>query len=123
MQVFRIWIALGAVIGALAVGMAAYAAHAPIDPARARSLASAVQMQGWHALALVAVGLFGLTLAPGSGLLVHAAAALLTVGVLLFCGAVYAPLFGGPALGMVAPTGGTLLMIGWLVFAVAALRG
>jgi uncharacterized membrane protein YgdD (TMEM256/DUF423 family) len=122
MQLFRLWVALGAVVGAGAVGMAAYAAHAAVDPARARALASAVQMQGWHALALVAVGLFGLTL-PDGGALLHAAGALLITGLLLFCGAVYVPLFGGPGLGMVAPFGGSMLILAWLVFAVAAVRG
>jgi uncharacterized membrane protein YgdD (TMEM256/DUF423 family) len=121
MQVFRVWMAVGALVGAGAVGMAAYAAHAAVDPVRARALASAVQMQGWHALALVAVGLFGLSLPDGGGL-VHAAGALFLAGLVLFCGAVYVPLFGGPGLGMVAPVGGSLLILGWLVFAVGALR-
>ena len=119
MQLFRVWLALGAVLGGLAVAAAAYAAHANVDPARARALASAVQMQGWHALALVAVGLVGLAL-PGGGWLLQVAGALFLVGVLLFCGAVYVPLFGGPSLGMTAPVGGTMLIAGWLVFAVAA---
>lgn len=120
MHVFRLWLALGAVIGGLAVAAAAYAAHAPIDPARARALGSAVQMQGWHALALVGIGLLGLTM--GGGALLQAAGVLFLVGILLFCGAVYIPLFGGPSLGMTAPVGGTMLIIGWFVFAVAALR-
>ena len=119
MQLFRVWLALGAVLGGLAVAAAAYAAHANVDPARARALASAVQMQGWHALALVAVGLVGLAL-PGSGWLLQVAGALFLGGVLLFCGAVYVPLFGGPSLGMTAPVGGTMLIAGWLAFAVAA---
>ncbi len=121
MQVFRLWLAAGALLGALAVAAAAYAAHAPVDPTRARALASAVQMQGWHALALVAVGLFGLML-PGGGTVLHAAGALFLLGVLLFCGAVYVPLFGGPSLGMTAPVGGTMLILGWLALALAALR-
>ena len=120
MQVFRVWLALGAVLGGLAVAGAAYAAHAAVDPARARALASAVQMGGWHALALVAVGLFGLALPGGGGWLLHLAGALFLVGVLLFCGAVYLPLFGGPSLGMTAPVGGSMLIAGWLALAVAA---
>ena len=122
MQAFRLWLALGAIMGALAVAAAAYAAHAPVDPARARALASAVQMQGWHALALVAVGLLGLTLTPGGSVLLHGAGALFLLGMLLFCGAVYIPLFGGPSLGMTAPVGGTMLIAGWVVLAAAALR-
>ena len=119
MQVYRIWLALGALMGALAVAAAAYAAHAPVDPARAKALASAVQMQGWHALALVAVGLLG----TAGGWPGHLAGALFLAGTALFCGAVYIPLFGGPSLGMTAPVGGTMLIIGWLALAVGALRG
>ena len=42
---------------------------------------------------------------------------------LLFCGAIYAKylLFFGQAVA-VAPTGGTLLMIGWLLLAISQLR-
>ena len=119
MQVFRIWVAAGAVLGGLAVAAAAYAAHAAIDPARARSLASAVQMQGWHALALLACGLW----AQWGGWPVHLAAALFLAGTLLFCGAIWSPLFGGPAIGGVAPIGGTLLMAGWLALAASAFTG
>ena len=118
MQVFRIWVAVGAVLGGLAVAGAAYAAHASIDPARARSLASAVQMQGWHALALVACGIW----VQWGGWPVHVAACLFLVGTLLFCGAIWAPLLGGPGIGGVAPFGGTLLMAGWLALALSAFR-
>ena len=54
----RIWIALGALSGLLAVGLSAWAAHAPFAaaPERARLLSQALTMQGWHALALLAVG-------------------------------------------------------------------
>lgn len=118
MPLFRLWIALGAINGASAVGFAAYAAHAAIEPARARALASAVQMQGWHALALVACGLWAAT----AGWPAHLAATLFLVGILLFCGAVYVPLFGGPGLGMVAPVGGTLLIAAWVVLAFSAFK-
>ena len=113
----RVWIVTGGVVGALAVAAAAYSAHAPIDPARARAVASAVQMQGWHALALLACGLLG----TAGGWPVTAAGALFLVGVLLFCGAVWVPLLGGPSLGMVAPVGGTMLIGGWLMLALSAL--
>ena len=118
MTPYRLWLALGALTGGLAVAAAAYAAHAPIDPARTRALASAVQMQGWHALALVACGLLG----AAGGWPVHVAGTLFIVGMLLFCGAVYVPLFGGPGLGMVAPVGGTMLIAGWAALLLAALR-
>ena len=118
MQVYRGWLALGAVVGALAVAGAAFAAHAAIEPGRLRAVNSAVQMQGWHALALVACGLLG----AYGGWPVHLAGALFVAGLALFCGAVWIPQFGGPALGMAAPVGGTMLIIGWLALAFAALR-
>lgn len=114
----RLWIALGALNGAMAVAAAAYVAHAATDPARARALASAVQMQGWHALALLVCGLWG----AAGGWPVHVAGTLFTLGMLLFCGAVWVPQFGGPGLGMVAPVGGTMLIAGWLVLFGAAVR-
>lgn len=111
----RVWIVIGGVMGALAVAAAAYSAHAPIEPARLRAVSSAVQMQGWHALALVACGLVG------SGWPVHVAGTLFLLGTLLFAGAVWVPQFGGPPLGITAPVGGTMLMAGWLALAVAGL--
>ena len=117
MIVYRTWVALGAVMGALAVAAAAYAAHAPIDEGRMRAVASGVQMQGWHAIALIACGLLG----AAGGWPVHVAGTLFLVGTALFAGAVWSPVFGGPPLGMTAPVGGTMLILGWLALAVAGL--
>jgi len=54
----RLFVAIGALAGLGAVGMSAYAAHAAIDPAGTVALASAVQIQGWHASALLFAGLW-----------------------------------------------------------------
>ena len=116
MQAYRGWVAFGALIGLLAVIAAAGAAHG--DPAGARARASGAQMLGWHALAIVACGLWG---AQG-GWMTHLAALLFSAGLLLFCGAVYSPIFGGPSLGMTAPVGGGLLMLGWVALGISALR-
>ena len=113
----RTWLVAGSLLGATAVAAAAYAAHAPIDPARQRAVASAIQMQGWHALALLACGLLG----TQGGWAVQAAGTLFLLGTILFAGAVWVPQFGGPTLGMTAPTGGIMLILGWLALAVAAL--
>lgn len=113
------WIAVGALAGLLAVlAAAAAAAHLPGDAAQSRAMASAVQMQGWHALALVLCGVWG---ARGGGL-VHAAGAAFAVGMLLFCGTVYAGALGVSRLGGLAPVGGTLLMVGWALLGMSALR-
>ena len=114
----RIWIALASLTGLTAVAMAAFAAHGVPDPAAAHIVASGVQMQGWHALALLGTGLWS----PRGGWLTNAAGAAFTLGTLLFCGAVYTHGLTGHSLGSVAPTGGTLLMIGWLLLGASALR-
>lgn len=115
---YRGWVALGALAGLLAVAAAAGAAHLPVEAGEARAIASAVQMQGWHALALLGCGLWG---ARGGGL-THSAGAAFTLGTLLFCGTVYAGALGGPHLGALAPLGGSLLMLGWALLGLSALR-
>ena len=115
---YRGWVALGGVAGLLAVAAAAGAAHLPVEAGEARAVASAVQMQGWHALALFGCGLWG----ARGGRLAHAAGAAFALGTLLFCGTVYAGALGGPHLGVLAPVGGTLLMLGWALLGVSALR-
>ena len=116
----RSWIALGSLAGLLAVAMAAVAAHAlaGLDPARVRMVESAIQMQGWHALALVGCGLW----APRGGRLADLAGAAFVAGIVLFCGAVYALGLANVSLGILAPTGGILLMLGWLLLGISALR-
>jgi uncharacterized membrane protein YgdD (TMEM256/DUF423 family) len=117
----RFWFALGALAGLTAVGLAAWAAHgAPtrLDPVRLAMLANGIQMQGWHALALLAVGLWA---DRRGGLLPQLAGTAFALGLILFCGGVYAAAIGGVSLGPVAPTGGTVLMIGWALLFVSAL--
>lgn len=120
----RIWLALGALAGLAAVGLSAWAAHgapARLDPARLAMLANAIQQQGWHALALLATGLWA---ERRGGLLPHLAGGAFALGLVLFCGAVYAAAIGGVSLGRVAPAGGMLLMGGWaLLFASAVWPG
>lgn len=116
----RLWIALGSLAGLVAVAMAAVAAHAlgGLDPARVRMVESGIQMQGWHALALLGCGLW----APRGGRLADWAGAAFALGTLLFCGAVYALGLAGISLGLVAPAGGWLLMLGWLLLGISAMR-
>jgi uncharacterized membrane protein YgdD (TMEM256/DUF423 family) len=116
----RIWIALGSLAGFGTVAMAALTAHGlgRLDPASLHMVGSAVQMQGWHALALLAAALWS----PRGGLAAHAAALAFALGTVLFCGAVYEQGLTGTSLGPVAPTGGIILMLGWLLLGLSALR-
>ncbi|HEY1412520.1 MAG TPA: DUF423 domain-containing protein [Rhodopila sp.] len=114
----RIWIGLGSLAGFGAVAMAAYAAHGIADPKALRIVSSGVQMQGWHALALLGTGLW----APRGGRTADAAGLAFAVGLVLFCGSVYSLGLAGMSWGILAPTGGTLLMIGWLLLGASAVR-
>lgn len=106
----RVWVGAGALAGLSAVAMAAYAAHGVQGPAQ-EMVRQAVQMQGWHALALLFCGLW----AERGGRMADAAGAVFVVGLLAFCAGVYAIALFGVRLPDVAPVGGTLLMLGWLL--------
>lgn len=100
------------------MAMAAFTAHGISDAVALRIVSSGVQMQGWHALALLAVGLW----VPGGGPLANAAGVAFAVGLVLFCGAVYSLGLAGVSWGILAPTGGIMLMLGWLLLGASALR-
>ena len=112
----RILLALGALAGLLGVAASARAAHG----AGADSLKTAAQFLLFHApalLGLVALASTGAT----HRLLTRLAAATLVVGLALFSGDLALRALHGTALfAMAAPTGGVLLMGGWLLAAVAA---
>jgi uncharacterized membrane protein YgdD (TMEM256/DUF423 family) len=114
----KVWIGAGGVFGAAAVGMAAVAAHGlgHLSPAAQQQVRDAVQMQAWHALALLAVGV----IAARAGWAAQAAGMAFVVGLVLFCGSVYALALWGVHLGGTAPAGGLLLIAGWLLLVVAA---
>jgi uncharacterized membrane protein YgdD (TMEM256/DUF423 family) len=114
----RLWIILGSLAGFGAVAMAAFSAHGIADPTALRIVSSGVQMQGWHALALFGIGLW----VPKGGRLADAAGAAFAIGLVLFCSAVYSLGLASVSWGILAPTGGTLLMLGWLLLAASGLR-
>jgi uncharacterized membrane protein YgdD (TMEM256/DUF423 family) len=117
----RIWMVLGALAGLVVVGLSAWAAHgapAGFEGAQRRAVDSALAIQGWHALALIAAGL----MAEGGRRLAHLAGAAFAAGTAMFCGAVWWSALGGASFGPVAPAGGVLLMLGWAVLALAATK-
>lgn len=116
----RLWLGLGALFALGAVAMSAFVAHGTggMSAASVQALRDAVQMQGWHALALVALGVWG----RARGRLADLAGLAFVVGTLMFCGAVYAQMLRGLHLPSVAPSGGFVLMGGWLLLVLRALR-
>jgi uncharacterized membrane protein YgdD (TMEM256/DUF423 family) len=115
------WIAVGAVSGALTVGLGAFGAHAlesHVAPADLALWQTAVHYQGLHALALMLVGLWrgqgGKGCAAGWGFLAGSA---------IFSGTLYAMALGAPRwLGAITPIGGTALIAGWVALAISAWR-
>ena len=123
----RLFLVCGALLGLSTVAMGAVAAHLPdrllAEGGRAL-LRSAVQMQGWHAAALLATGLLA---ERRDGWLLRLAGAAFLLGILCFCAGLYALAFNGgssaaQAIGHAAPFGGSVLMAGWLLLALACLR-
>jgi uncharacterized membrane protein YgdD (TMEM256/DUF423 family) len=113
----RLWVGVGSIAGFVAVLTAAIGAHAVAPDARPL-VASAAQMLGWHALALLGVAFWS----PHGGRLAEAAGVAFTLGMVLFALGVDVHAFTAISLGIVAPTGGTLLMLGWLLLAGSAAR-
>lgn len=119
------WLALGAVYGFLGVALGAFGAHALKTRLSAELLAvwkTAVEYQMYHALALLGVGL--LLRQVGTSAPLQWAGAGFALGVLLFSGSLYALCLSGVrVLGAITPFGGMLLLAGWALLLVAALRG
>ena len=115
------WIVAGAVSGLLAVALGAFGAHGlPRDtPAQALDWwRTAAQYHLAHALALLAAGALG-----RQGLRVDAAGWCWLAGTVVFSGTLYAMTLGAPrGLGAVTPLGGLLLLLGWLLLALAGRR-
>jgi uncharacterized membrane protein YgdD (TMEM256/DUF423 family) len=118
----RVWIGAGALMGMMAVAMAALAAHAlnGLGPLRLAMVHDAIRMQGWHALALVGTGLW---MGQAGGRIAGFAGAAFLAGGVLFCGGVYGLALAAWPVGFLAPIGGSLLMLGWALLFVSALLG
>jgi uncharacterized membrane protein YgdD (TMEM256/DUF423 family) len=103
---------IAAVLGALAVVLGAFGAHAlrgQLDAASLQVWHTAVDYQFWHALALL-----GLAGAPPSRWRIASSIAF-TMGVMLFCGSLYALALGAPRwIGAITPVGGLTFIAGWV---------
>ena len=107
----RVLVAAGGLCGALGVALSAMAAHR--GGAFTGTAASFLLM---HAPVFLAIGLMG-----GNRIL-RAGGLVLLVGLAVFSGDLLArDLLGSRLFPFAAPTGGTLLMVGWLVIAASAL--
>jgi len=113
-------IAFAAANGAVAVAVGAAAAHvAGAVPEARELLRTGSDYQLWHALALLATALLMTRMQGWAARLACAAAAAFALGVLLFSLSLYWAALGGRA--VLAPFGGTLLILGWLSLAASGL--
>ena len=118
------FVALGAINLAVAVMLGAFGAHG------LKARLTAEQIAWWHtgceyhfihALGLLGLGVLAasrpaLHLPPGIGIS-------LQVGIVIFCGTLYALALGAPRwFGAITPIGGTAFIIGWVWLALAAWR-
>lgn len=115
-----IFIVAGLLLFIAATG-GAFGAHVlrpTLTPDQFYNFESALQYQFWHALGLLAVGIIAQSRRTA---LLSATAVMLVVGMLLFCGSIYAYTFGANRMiVMIAPIGGTALMIAWVLFVIDA---
>ncbi|MCY7273770.1 MAG: DUF423 domain-containing protein [Phormidesmis sp. CAN_BIN44] len=119
----RVFLTIAALLGGSAVGFGAFGAHALKERLSERSLEifeTAARYQMYHALALLLVGVL-MSRSTTEQTFLTASGWAFIVGVVLFCGSLYALSFSGIKwLGAVAPLGGLALMVGWAAIAVAA---
>jgi len=120
----RLALALAASLMFVAVGLGAFGAHAlkaRLAPELLVVWNTGVQYHAWHALGLLAAGLWLLLRpdAPGVAL----AAWCFVAGIALFSGSLYAlALTGVRGLGAVTPAGGVAFLVGWAALVWAAWR-
>lgn len=110
----RVFLGIGGLSGAAGVGAAAASAHG--GDQRLMSAVALVALT--HGALLVALSLLG------HGRWMRIAAALIAIGILLFCGDLAMRAAGGAGLfPNAAPAGGMTLIAGWLALTVAAMTG
>jgi uncharacterized membrane protein YgdD (TMEM256/DUF423 family) len=117
------WLFVGAVNGFLAVAAGAFAAHgleARVAPRALEIFQTGAHYHLTHAIALAAVSLVR---GPGTAR-ANLAGWLFTIGIVLFSGSLYfLVLANSTALVLLTPVGGVSFLAGWVMLALAALKG
>lgn len=120
-----VFVALGGLLGFLAVAIGAFGAHGLRATLEAHGTAATfqtgVQYHMAHALAIVLVAL--LVARVHDGVLLRAGAGLFFAGVLFFSGSLYLlSVTGARWFGAIAPLGGLCFLAGWACVLVAGLQ-
>jgi uncharacterized membrane protein YgdD (TMEM256/DUF423 family) len=122
----RVFIAIGALSGCLAVAAGAFGAHAlrgRISPEMLDVFQTGATYQMYHALALVGVGILLGRFSIDGSVWLSAGGWLFVAGTVLFSGSLYLlSLTGTTWLGAITPLGGLAFLAGWLALAIGILR-
>ena len=115
----------GGILGALAVALGAFGAHALKGmleaSGRSDTFETAVKYQFYHAIALVLVGLLMKGAGQDAVRLLGWSGNAFVVGVIIFSGSLYAICFTGiTKFGATAPIGGLSMIAGWILLVLAA---
>lgn len=123
-MVYKQWMMVGALSAFFGVAFGAFGAHALKDTLSERAFTvyqTAVHYQMFHALALIALGLWG---AQNPMLDTQRIGWAFTIGIVFFSGSLYTlAITNLKFLGAVAPIGGLSFLAGWALFAFQAWRG
>ncbi len=118
----KTFLLIGAVFGALGVGLGAFGAHglrARLSPEMLAVFETGVRYHMYHALAILLVA--ALMGRMDAGRLLPAAGWAFTGGILLFSGSLYVlALTGITVLGAITPLGGLAFLVGWALLIGAA---
>ena len=117
------WIAAGALLCAISILAGAFGAHGLRSRLDANALAlweTAARYFMYGGLGILAIALAS---RPAGGRLYALAAVALLIGAVIFCGTVAILALGGPRwLGAITPIGGLLMIVAFVILAVAAFR-
>ena len=124
---FKTWVIIGALLGMTGVALGAFGAHglaARLEAnGRSGTFQTAVQYHQLHAVALIALGALIAATAQTNPGAFNLAGVLMTVGTVIFSGALYVlAIFDLRIMGAVAPIGGTLMVAGWAALLWAVLN-
>ncbi len=121
----RLFLMIGSLAAFIGVAFGAFGAHAlgsRISPRMLEVYKTGVQYHLLHALALILIALLADRMRAHK--LVRIAGGLITVGIVLFSGSLYALVITGTRLlGAITPLGGLCFLAGWATLFIAASQG
>lgn len=124
MNQYQFFLAAGALLGALSVGIGAFGAHGLknllVETGRLETFETAVKYQFYHTLAIMMVGIW---LQHHMDKQVVWAGIMFMAGILIFSGSLYVLcLTNIKWLGAITPIGGLAFIAGWVLIFLAAIK-